>query len=186
MNKKENDIVLFQGEVQMVLIDNKYYGYKLGDGIHKLSELEYLKDINMEDEMVKLTDVINKKDIRICQKYDTEENWNSSNPILLKGEMVFVESKGLDNKSAYKIKVGDGKSHYRELPYIVNTETIDFLLKNNIDIYKTVDQTIDKIDSFNDFKDEVNIKLNHLTNAIFSAISIYVATIGALIIAFLD
>ena len=46
-------------------------------------------------------------------KYDSYENWIKYNPILLKGE-VAIES---DNNIT-RIKVGDGITHYIDLPYI--------------------------------------------------------------------
>lgn len=49
---------------------------------------------------------------RIIQKYDTEENWIFENPVLLKGEVAYTSDKG----NIYK--VGDGVSHWFNLPYI--------------------------------------------------------------------
>ena len=50
---------------------------------------------------------------RIKQKVDTIENWESSNPILLKGEIAIVAS-----TNATQIKIGDGVSNFKSLPYI--------------------------------------------------------------------
>ena len=60
---------------------------------------------------------------RIKLKYDTFENWNSNNPILLAGELgiVNVPAEQQDNlqttKPAILFKVGDGTSHFNDLPW---------------------------------------------------------------------
>lgn len=47
---------------------------------------------------------------------DTLENWQSSNPVLQKGEMVLVyDAKA--TKDPVKIKIGDGSSNFNALPY---------------------------------------------------------------------
>ena len=47
---------------------------------------------------------------------DTLENWQSSNPVLKKGEMVLVyDAKA--TKDPVKIKIGDGSSNFNALPY---------------------------------------------------------------------
>lgn len=48
---------------------------------------------------------------KIILRSDIAENWNSVNPILEKGEQ------GWDN-TAKQMKVGDGVTHWRELPYL--------------------------------------------------------------------
>lgn len=42
----------------------------------------------------------------------TSKSWESSNPVLQQGELVFVQDKN-------QIKIGDGVSNYNELPGIV-------------------------------------------------------------------
>lgn len=54
---------------------------------------------------------------RIKNKYDTEENWQSSNPILYKGEMAYSVINGV-----IKCKVGDGETNYSNLPFINNPD----------------------------------------------------------------
>lgn len=49
---------------------------------------------------------------RFKNKRDTAENWTKNNPVLLDGEFG-VES----NSSGDKLKVGDGTSHWNDLPY---------------------------------------------------------------------
>jgi len=58
--------------------------------------------------------------IRQRQKYDYKDQWLSNDPIILKGEMCFEigESEYQGEYSTYKLKIGDGKSKYSELPYI--------------------------------------------------------------------
>lgn len=49
-------------------------------------------------------------------RHDTLENWQSSNPVLKKGEMVLVyDAKA--TKDPVKIKIGDGSSNFNTLPY---------------------------------------------------------------------
>ena len=52
---------------------------------------------------------------RIKNRYDTEENWLTENPILLSGEPAFTTVSG-----EQKSKVGDGETPYANLPYINN------------------------------------------------------------------
>lgn len=49
-------------------------------------------------------------DVKIKQRYDTEANWSSANPILLKGEVAISSDKKL-------FKVGDGTSTWSALSY---------------------------------------------------------------------
>ena len=49
--------------------------------------------------------------VRQKQRYDTEANWKSKNPVLLAGEIAISSDKtGL-------MKVGDGKSLWTAIPY---------------------------------------------------------------------
>lgn len=49
---------------------------------------------------------------RIASRADTLVNWTSTNPVLLKGEIAIV----FDNNNQL-FKVGDGTSHFEDLPY---------------------------------------------------------------------
>lgn len=55
-------------------------------------------------------------DTRISHKIDTEENWKTNNPILLKGELIIV----IDESNTVHLKIGNGTSYYLELPFIEN------------------------------------------------------------------
>lgn len=55
--------------------------------------------------------------VRLKQKYDTEANWTSANPVLLAGEMAISS----DKNGAYK--VGDGTSKWSKLSYAKQTLT---------------------------------------------------------------
>ena len=57
------------------------------------------------------------KSARIQLIKDTTANWESMNPILLDGE-IGVESKG---KGEFAIKIGDGISHWKQLPYATSS-----------------------------------------------------------------
>lgn len=51
----------------------------------------------------------NTLDVRIKQKYDTEANWNSKNPVLLEGEVGYIPDG--------RFKVGNGTSTWSQLSY---------------------------------------------------------------------
>lgn len=50
--------------------------------------------------------------VRLKNRYDTEANWSSANPILLEGEIAISSDKN------GKHKVGNGTSKWSELPYV--------------------------------------------------------------------
>ena len=49
--------------------------------------------------------------VRIKHKYDTEANWSSKNPVLLKGEIAFSSDKN------GQFKIGDGTNKWSTLNY---------------------------------------------------------------------
>lgn len=53
---------------------------------------------------------------RVIQKIDTEQNWNTNELILYKGEIALVG----DPDRVYNIKVGNGFKKFRDLPYMVD------------------------------------------------------------------
>ena len=58
---------------------------------------------------------------RIQNKYDTYTNWNTNNPVLLAGEIAIVnvpaEAGAVVDEPAILFKVGDGTSHFNDLPW---------------------------------------------------------------------
>lgn len=55
---------------------------------------------------------------RIMSKIDTAANWDTNNPVLLKGEVVPVIVPDSEGNTAYVVfKVGDGVSNYATLPF---------------------------------------------------------------------
>lgn len=50
---------------------------------------------------------------RIKQKRDTAANWEAKNPVLLNGEIVFVDT----NAGELRAKIGDGVKKYSQLPF---------------------------------------------------------------------
>lgn len=52
--------------------------------------------------------------VRVQQKRDTEANFTSQNPVLLLNEVVYVDM----TAGGVQIKIGDGTSHFNDLPYI--------------------------------------------------------------------
>lgn len=67
----------------------------------------------------------------ICLKRDTENNFLGVNPIVLKGEVIFV-----DFDDCVKIKVGDGITHFRDLEYLVDPTEIKRLKREINDLKK--------------------------------------------------
>lgn len=55
-------------------------------------------------------------DVRIAQKIDTTANWETNNPVLLKGE-IGIEQKIVGESTVYLVKVGDGSLAWNSLPY---------------------------------------------------------------------
>lgn len=49
---------------------------------------------------------------KLCLRTDTTGNWQTANPVLLRGEIGVEEDTG-------KIKIGDGKTEWENLPYFV-------------------------------------------------------------------
>lgn len=52
--------------------------------------------------------------VRVQQKHDTEVNFTSQNPVLLLNEVVYVDM----TAGGIQMKIGDGTSHFNDLPYI--------------------------------------------------------------------
>lgn len=55
-------------------------------------------------------------DVRITNKKDSAANWETANPVLLNGEIIFVTD---SNSNGVKAKVGDGSSNYSALPFLI-------------------------------------------------------------------
>ena len=70
--------------------------------------------------------------IRIQLRNDTAENWNTQNPVLLKGEMGVETDTG-------KTKIGNGTAHWKDLKYSgVDEDTIKGIIDNNRDNFTEV------------------------------------------------
>ena len=57
--------------------------------------------------------------VRVKQKRDTADNWSSKDPILLNGEIIFVDTA----EGELRMKIGDGKSVYTQLSYVDSPRT---------------------------------------------------------------
>jgi hypothetical protein len=57
----------------------------------------------------------NELNVRIVNKKDTEQNWNTNNPVLLDGEIALVET-----ADGVRIKVGNGNDSFQALSYVDN------------------------------------------------------------------
>lgn len=62
---------------------------------------------------------------RIQNKYDTEQNWNTNNPVLLNGELIIVSKED----GTVGFKVGDGTKKYSELSWAVESVDLSNLQK---------------------------------------------------------
>lgn len=51
---------------------------------------------------------------RVMQKIDTADRWSEKNPVLLRGELVIVETE--DGK--VRMKAGNGTSTFNDLPFV--------------------------------------------------------------------
>lgn len=63
--------------------------------------------------------------VRIKDRSDTEANWTSKNPVLLKGERAIIDGTG-------KYKIGDGKNTWSALPYYEAMTSADRTKLNGI------------------------------------------------------
>lgn len=63
--------------------------------------------------------------VRIKDRSDTEANWTSKNPVLLKGERAITDGTG-------KYKIGDGKNTWSALPYYEGMTSADRIKLNGI------------------------------------------------------
>ena len=87
---------------------------------------------------------------RIRQKRDTAANWTSSNPVLLNGELIVVET----STGAIRLKVGDGVKTFNQLPFL--DETLRALItdvdNNNSAVVMTKNGESQLLDTFNIIK----------------------------------
>ena len=66
------------------------------------------------------SEVAQMKTAKIVLRNDGTQNWATANPVLLKGEPAIE----FDENNIAKVKIGDGKTAWNNLPYLV-TETIN-------------------------------------------------------------
>ena len=79
--------------------------------------------------------------IRIQLRNDTAENWNTENPVLLKGEMGVETDTG-------KTKIGNGTAHWKDLKYSgVDEDTIKGIIDKNRDNFTPVEATEEETDA---------------------------------------
>lgn len=113
--------ILMEGEIG---IENPDTGigtglckFKLGDGYKKWSELPYAFNASAADSIYGGTVTVSHD---ICLRSGTSTEWETLNPVLGLGEIVFDITKGA-------IKVGDGQHQFNYLSYIGSTnQDFDF------------------------------------------------------------
>lgn len=49
---------------------------------------------------------------KLCLRTDTTGNWRTANPVLLRGEIGIEDDTG-------RLKIGDGKTEWKDLPYFL-------------------------------------------------------------------
>ena len=89
--------------------------FKIGDGFKKWSELAYAFDASAAGSVYGGTVSISND---ICLRTGTTEEWETENPVLGLGEIVFDIAKG-------SIKIGDGEHTFTQLEYIGGWEMED-------------------------------------------------------------
>lgn len=78
------------------------------------------------------------------QRHDTEANWTSKDPVLLDGELGFVDE-------TQKFKVGNGKLKWSELDYHNALTDADLLKLNTIDGTADKDKEVKSASAIKDF-----------------------------------
>lgn len=84
---------------------------------------------------------------RIKHKRDTSANWTSSDPVLLDGEIIIV-----DTDNGVRTKTGDGKKKYTQLPFddeLINSKIDQKLDKSGGTMTGDIDMNAHKISGIN-------------------------------------
>jgi hypothetical protein len=89
--------------------------FKLGDGFKKWSELQYAFNGTAAEAIYGGTVTVSHD---ICLRTGTTDEWETENPVLGIGEIVFDITKG-------SIKIGDGEHTFKQLDYIGYTWELD-------------------------------------------------------------
>lgn len=103
-----------------------------------------------------------KLDSRIQNKYDTEQNWTTNNPVLLNGELIIVSKED----GTIGFKVGDGVKKYSELSWAtsvknISAENSEGILLNLSDYLSRMPQN-----DFSQMKSFKKLGITDLNNAI--------------------
>ena len=67
--------------------------------------------------------------IRVKNKRDTEANWIENNPIILNGELIFVDMED----GTTKMKIGDGIHAYQQVDFLESGSSIIAITNEEID-----------------------------------------------------
>lgn len=118
--------------------------FKLGDGYTSWNDLPYAFNATSAESIYGGTVSVSRD---ICLRSGTTDEWESENPILSLGEVVF-------DRTLYAFKVGDGEHGFNDLDYIGYTwemeEDYDF---GNIDDGEIIPGPDDKDYDFGDLED---------------------------------
>ena len=100
---------------------------------------------------------------RIKWKKDTQENWESKNPVLLDGEIVIVEM----NSGEKLFKIGDGSSQYNSLPFQdIMASQISYNPKSGGTVTENnIQDAIEQIDTLNSqMQNSISTHINNKSN----------------------
>lgn len=110
--------------------------FKIGDGFKKWSDLPYAFDATAANAVYGGSVSISHD---ICLRYGTTLEWETSNPILKLGEIVFDTTKEA-------VKIGDGEHTFKQLEYLgydsVSEDDYDFGFIDDGPISPSVDDVV--------------------------------------------
>lgn len=125
---------------------------------------------------------------RVTQKHDTEQNWNLvSNFIPLNGEIIIYD---IDEKYSYpRVKCGDGSTLLKDLPFIVDVESIlkriDLMaplpdIETSDDVIIKLNQLIHQVESLS----TETVNLNNQISALNDQVNLLIPAVGEVYITF--
>lgn len=92
-----------------------------------------------------------KPNFRLLLRRNTKANWERRNPVLLEGEPGF-------EIDTYHLKIGDGKTHWNDLPYLndnkaeIKNEITEILAYYGVENFKTKEDLLNNAKNKNENK----------------------------------
>lgn len=134
-NWNKNNPILKKGDFGIEFCNNGVTKLKIGNGKDKWTDLKYLT-IDKNDFENLFRWVAKHNALRVKQRIDYDYIWDIENPILLRGELGF----SIINKTV-NMKIGDGKTHWKDLEYIIDNS----ILNEKENMYITEHQKTKKV-----------------------------------------